>query len=108
MAGYAYKDWTLYLRLIGLGMRPVDAVRFIGVQPGSPYSRAARNPAFKQSLIVASQLGHQLRILSPGHFVDERGRPILDSNFDPIPRDPPGRLFRWLHRQHNPLAMLAG
>ena len=38
---------------------------------------------------------------------DETGQPILDADFEPIPRNPPGRLFAWINGQSNPLALLA-
>lgn len=108
MAGYSTTNWGMYLRLIGLGMQPKDAVTFVGVSIAAPYVKANRDAGFKALLAEASQLGHQLRIVSPLHWVDERGLPILDGDFEPIPRDPPSRLLGWLRRQRNPLAMLAG
>ncbi len=107
MAGYSSANWSLHLRLIGLGVAAKDACSFIGVSQSAPYVKASRDPMFKVALIDATQLGHALRIVSPDHFADETGQPILDADFEPIPRNPPGRLFAWIKGQTNPLALLA-
>jgi len=106
MAGFSSTNWRLYLRLIGLGVAANDACGFIGVSQSAPYVKVSRDPAFRLALIDATQLGHALRIISPDHFANETGQPILDADFEPIPRNPPGRLFAWIKYQVNPLALL--
>ncbi|KKM84955.1 hypothetical protein LCGC14_1293960 [marine sediment metagenome] len=107
MAGFSSTNWNLYLRLIGLGVAAKDGCSFIGVSQSAPYVKASRDPMFRLALIDATQLGHALRIVSPDHFADETGQPILDADFEPIPRNPLGRLFAWIKGQSNPLALLA-
>ena len=107
MAGYSTTNWPLFLRLVGLGVQTSDAAEFVGVARATAYVKASRDPMFRVALIDATQLGHALRIVSPDHFADETGQPILDADFDPIPRNPPGRLFAWIKGQSNPLALLA-
>lgn len=107
MAGYSTTNWNLFLRVVSLGVQTSDAAEFVGVARATAYVKASRDPAFKLALIDATQLGHALRIINPDHFTDETGQPILDANFDPIPRNPPGRLFAWIRGQANPLALLA-
>ena len=107
MAGYSTTNWNLFLRVVSLGVQTSDAAEFVGVARATAYVKASRDPGFRLALIDATQIGHALRIISPDHFADETGRPILDTGFDPIPRCPPGRLFTWIKDQVNPLAHLA-
>ena len=107
MAGYSTTNWNLFLRVVSLGVQTSDAAEFIGVARATVYVKASRDPMFKLALIDATQLGHALRIVSPDHFADETGQPILDTDFEPIPRNPPGRVFAWIKGQSNPLALLA-
>jgi hypothetical protein len=107
MAGFSSTNWNLFLRVVSLGVQTSGAAEFVGVARSTAYVKASRDPAFKLALIDATQLGHALRVVSPDHFADETGQPILDADFEPIPRNPPGRLFVWIKGQSNPLALLA-
>lgn len=107
MAGYSTTNWPLFLRLVSLGVQTSDAAEFIGIARATAYVKASRAPVFRVALIDATQLGHALRVVSPDYFADETGQPILDADFKPIPRNPPGRLFAWINGQSNPLALLA-
>lgn len=109
MAGYTTIKWSLYLRLIGLGMSPKDACAQLSISNATPYVKAAREPAFKAALIEQSERGQILRLAYPHYWVDEQGDPILSSEFEPIPRVPSSKLAHWVRQQilKNPLVALA-
>ena len=110
MAGYTTVRWDLYLRLIGLGMAPKDACAYVGVSTAAPYVKASRDPAFKAALVQVTRRGQTLLLAYPHCWVDERGDPILDAQFNAIPRVPSNRLANWVRQQilNHPLATLAG
>lgn len=106
---YTTVKWSLYLRLIGLGMSPKDACAQLRISNATPYVKAAREPAFKSALVEQSERGQILRLAYPDYWVDEHGQPILSADFEFIPRVPSSRLAHWVRQQilRNPLAALA-
>ena len=93
-----------------MGMRPTDAVQFVGVGISTPYARMARNPVFKAQVEQAMMEGQRCLIISPRHWCHPNGQFILNADFEPIPREPPKSLFPWVRGQllSHPLAALLG
>ena len=109
MAGRSTVNWELYLSLISMGMAPKDAVQFVRVSVSAPYSKAGRDHIFRRQLDDATELGVKTLKRSPHYWLDPRGNLILDSAFNPVPREPSSKIWAWVWAQvrRNPLANLA-
>lgn len=93
-----------------MGMGPTDAVKYVGVRLSAPYTKAFRDPAFKLQLDQAMEAGRRSIIISPRYWAYTSGAPIVDANFEPIPREPTSALLPWvlLQLERSPLAALVG
>lgn len=108
MAGRSHTNWPLYLTLLRMGVPPSDAVGLVGVQLSTPYARMSRHPAFKAQVEEAMAEGQRSLVASPSNF-SLNGELLLDSNFEPIRRQPPQGLKPWVLSQlrRNPLTAMA-
>ncbi len=96
MAGRSHTNWQLFLTLLSMGMRQVDAAALIGVKPATPYVKAYRDRAFGDKVGEALHHGRLALIASPTYFITPKGNMLLDGNFDPISREVPTRLRPWV------------
>ncbi len=92
-----------------MGASQADAASFVGVKPMTPYVKVYRDAKFKAQVEAAMEEGRLSLITSPDFFCLPNGAPLLDSDFEPIPRQPPNGLKPWVRAQllKSPLLQIA-
>lgn len=104
------KNWDLFLLVVAMGVSVNQTCELMNIHRNSPYQLGARDPEFRRKLDLALARQGRCHMADPKFFVHpETLEPLLDANFNRIPRKPLNTLLPWIHEQlvRNPLAHIA-